>query len=226
MKLYYLTSCYRYEKPQAGRLRELHQFGVEMFGAAEPAADAQIIAVALSAFHRLGLADVGLQLNSIGCPTCRARVPQGAEGVFRPPGRTSCATPASAGWSGIPCGSWTAKARSARPSARARPRSLDYLCEDCRDHFEKVQDYLTAMGIAFDRGSRPSSGAWITTPAPCLSSSLHEPGAQGIVCGGGRYDGLVEEFGGKPTPGLGFGLGLDRILHGCWTPRRWSSPSR
>lgn len=208
VKLYYLTSCYRYEKPQAGRLRELHQFGVEMFGAAEPVADAQVIAMALSAFERLGLEDVGLQLNSIGCPECRKEYHKALKEYFTARKDQLCDTCLSR-LERNPMRILDCKSPQCQEVAKGAPKITDYLCEDCRAHFQKVQEYLTALGVEFEidpglvRGLDYYTRTVFEFPSKSLGFALG---------GGGRYDGLVEEVGGKPTPGLGFGLGLDRIL--------------
>ena len=208
VKLYYLTSCYRYEKPQAGRLRELHQFGVEMFGAAEPLADAQIIVLALSAFKRLGLEDVGLQINSIGCPECRKEYHKALKEYFTERKDQLCDTCLSR-LERNPMRILDCKSPECQEVAKGAPKITDYLCEDCRDHFAKVQEFLTALGIEFEidpglvRGLDYYTRTVFEFPSKSLGFALG---------GGGRYDGLVEEFGGKPTPGLGFGLGMDRIL--------------
>ncbi len=208
VKLYYLTSCYRYEKPQAGRLRELHQFGVEMFGAAEPAADAQIIAMALSAFQRLGLSDVGLQINSIGCPDCRKEYHKALKEYFTARKDQLCDTCLSR-LERNPMRILDCKSPECQEVCKDAPKITDYLCQDCREHFEKVQSYLTALGISFEidpglvRGLDYYTRTVFEFPSKSLGFALG---------GGGRYDGLEEEVGGKPTPGLGFGLGLDRIL--------------
>ena len=208
VKLYYLTSCYRYEKPQAGRLRELHQFGVEMFGAAEPVADAQIIAMALSAFKRLGLEDVGLQLNSIGCPECRKEYHKALKEYFTARKDQLCDTCLSR-LERNPMRILDCKSPECQEVCKDAPKITDYLCEDCKAHFAKVQEFLTALGIEFEidpglvRGLDYYTRTVFEFPSKSLGFALG---------GGGRYDGLVEEFGGKPTPGLGFGLGLDRIL--------------
>ena len=208
VKLYYLTSCYRYEKPQAGRLRELHQFGVEMFGAAEPVADVQVIALALSAFKRLGLEDVGLQLNSIGCPECRKEYHKALKEYFTAHKEELCDTCLSR-LERNPMRILDCKSPECQAVAKDAPKITDYLCEDCQTHFRKVQEYLTAMGVEFEvdpglvRGLDYYTRTVFEFPSKSLGFALG---------GGGRYDGLVEEIGGKPTPGLGFGLGLDRIL--------------
>ena len=208
VKLYYLTSCYRYEKPQAGRLRELHQFGVEMFGAAEPVADAQIIAMALSAFKRLGLEDVGLQLNSIGCPECRKEYHKALKEYFTARKEHLCDTCLSR-LERNPMRILDCKSPECQEVCKGAPKITDYLCGDCKAHFAKVQEFLTALGIEFEidpglvRGLDYYTRTVFEFPSKSLGFALG---------GGGRYDGLVEEFGGKPTPGLGFGLGMDRIL--------------
>ena len=208
VKLYYNTSCYRYEKPQAGRLRELHQFGVEMFGAAEPVADVQVIALALSAFKRLGLEDVGLQLNSIGCPECRKEYHKALKEYFTAHKEELCDTCLSR-LERNPMRILDCKSPECQVVAKGAPKITDYLCEDCQTHFQKVQDYLTAMGVEFEvdpglvRGLDYYTRTVFEFPSKSLGFALG---------GGGRYDGLVEEMGGKPTPGLGFGLGLDRIM--------------
>lgn len=208
VKLYYTDTCYRYEKPQAGRLRELHQFGVEMFGAAEPAADAQVIAMALSGFHRLGLRDVGLQLNSIGCPTCRKEYHKALTEYFTAYKDQLCETCLSR-LDRNPMRILDCKSPVCGEIAKDAPKITDYLCGDCRAHFEQVQKYLTALGIPFEldpglvRGLDYYTRTVFEFPSKSLGFALG---------GGGRYDGLVEELGGNPTPGLGFGLGLDRIM--------------
>lgn len=208
VKLYYVTSCYRYEKPQAGRLRELHQFGVEMFGAAEPVADVQVIALALQAFKRLGLDDVGLQLNSIGCPTCRKEYHKALTEYFSARRDELCETCQSR-LERNPMRILDCKSPVCQEIAAGAPKITDYLCEDCKAHFEKVQELLGALGIEYEldpglvRGLDYYTRTVFEFPSKSLGFALG---------GGGRYDGLVEEIGGKPTAGLGFGLGLDRIL--------------
>ena len=208
VKLYYLTSCYRYEKPQAGRLRELHQFGVEMFGAAEPIADAQLIAMGLSAYHRLGLKNVGVQINSIGCPTCRKEYHKALKEYFSARKDRLCPDCLSR-LDRNPMRILDCKVPSCKEVAAGAPKITDYLCDDCRNHFEKVKSYLTAMGIEYqvDSGLVRGLDYYTRTVFEFPSQSLGF-----ALGGGGRYDGLVEELGGKPTPGLGFGIGLDRTL--------------
>lgn len=208
VKLYYNIPCYRYEKPQAGRLREFHTFGVEMFGAAEPVADAQIIAMALSAFQRLGLQDVGLQLNSIGCPACRAEYRKALTEYFSQYQDKLCDTCLSR-LDRNPMRILDCKSPECQAIAQGAPKITDYLCDDCRAHFTSVQRCLDALGIPYEldpglvRGLDYYTRTVFEFPSKSLGFALG---------GGGRYDGLVEELGGKPTPGLGFGLGMDRIM--------------
>lgn len=208
IKLYYTDTCYRYEKPQAGRLRELHQFGVELFGAAEPVAEAQVISMALSAFGRLGLSDVGVQLNSIGCPECRKEYRKALTEYFSQFKDKLCDTCLSR-LDRNPMRILDCKSPVCQEIAAGAPKTTDYLCEDCRVHFEAVQRYLTLLGIDYEldpglvRGLDYYTRTVFEFPSKSLGFALG---------GGGRYDGLVEELGGKPTPGLGFGMGLDRIL--------------
>lgn len=208
VKLYYCIPCFRYEKPQSGRLREFRTFGVEMFGAAEPAADVQVIALALSAFKRLGLDDVGLQLNSIGCPACRKEYHKALTEYFGAHRDQLCETCLSR-LERNPMRILDCKSPVCGEIAKGAPKITDYLCGDCQEHFGKVQGLLDAVGIPYELDPRLVRGLDYYTrtvfefPSKSLGFALG---------GGGRYDGLVEELGGKPTPGLGFGLGLDRIL--------------
>ncbi|MCI9544728.1 MAG: histidine--tRNA ligase [Acutalibacter muris] len=208
VKLYYNLPCYRYEKPQAGRMREFRTFGVEVFGAAEPLADAQIIAMAMSAFKRLGLEDVGLQLNSIGCPECRREYHKALKDYFTANKDKLCDTCLSR-LDRNPLRILDCKNPECKGLAKDAPVITDYLCADCREHFGKVQEYLTALGIEYEldpglvRGLDYYTRTVFEFPSKSLGFALG---------GGGRYDGLVEEMGGSPTPGLGFGLGMDRIM--------------
>ena len=208
VKLYYNLPCYRYEKPQAGRMREFRTFGVEVFGAAEPLADAQIIAMAMSAFKRLGLEDVGLQLNSIGCPECRREYHKALKDYFTANKDKLCDTCLSR-LDRNPLRILDCKNPECKELAKDAPVITDYLCADCREHFGKVQEYLTALGIEYelDPGQVRGLDYYTRTVFEFPSKSLGF-----ALGGGGRYDGLVEEMGGSPTPGLGFGLGMDRIM--------------
>lgn len=208
VKLYYNIPCFRYEKPQAGRMREFRTFGVEVFGAAEPVADAQLIAMALSAFQRLGLKDVGLQLNSIGCPECRKDYHNALKQYFSSHKDKLCDTCLSR-LDRNPMRILDCKNPECKELAASAPVITDYLCGGCREHFAKVQEYLTALGIAFqlDPGLVRGLDYYTRTVFEFPSQSLGF-----ALGGGGRYDGLVEQIGGNPTPALGFGLGMDRLM--------------
>ncbi len=210
VKLYYLTSCYRYEKPQAGRLREFHQFGVEMFGAEAPVADAEVICLAKSIFDRLGVRNLTLELNSIGCPTCRAKFHQALKEYFEGHRDELCETCLSR-LERNPMRILDCKSPVCSKIAEGAPHILDYLCDDCKEHFEGVQSYLNAAGVEYVVNPTIVRGLdyYNRTVFEFVSNDL---GAQSTVCGGGRYDGLTEQMGGKSMAGLGFGLGMERLM--------------
>lgn len=209
-KIYYLTSCYRYEKPQAGRLREFHQFGVEAFGAGSPAQDAEIIALANEVFNYLGVKNLTLEINSIGCPTCRAAYQKALKAYFENYKSELCET-CKGRLDRNPMRILDCKSPVCSKIAAGAPKILDYLCEDCRAHFDAVQQYLNAMQIDFTVNPEIVRGLDYYTRT-VFEFVSNEIGAQGTVCGGGRYDGLLEELGGKPMPACGFGMGLERLL--------------
>lgn len=209
-KIYYLTSCYRYEKPQAGRLREFHQFGVESFGAGTPAADAEIISLAHAVFRYLGVQNLTLEINSIGCSECRKKFQEALKAYFESCREQLCDTCKSR-LERNPMRILDCKSPVCSEIAAGAPKILDYLCDDCRAHFDAVQKYLQAMDIAFTVNPTIVRGLdyYTRTVFEFVSSEI---GAQGTVCGGGRYDGLLEELGGKPMPACGFGMGIERLL--------------
>lgn len=209
-KIYYLTSCYRYEKPQAGRLREFHQFGVEAFGAASPAQDAEIIALANEVFNYLGVENLTLEINSIGCPTCRAEYQKALKEYFESYKSELCET-CRGRLERNPMRILDCKSSVCSKIAAGAPKILDYLCDDCRAHFDAVQQYLNAMQIDFTVNPEIVRGLDYYTRT-VFEFVSNEIGAQGTVCGGGRYDGLLEELGGKPMPACGFGMGIERLL--------------
>lgn len=220
-KVCYLTSCYRYEKPQAGRLREFHQFGVECFGSASPLADAEIIALAKSLFDTLGVKDLSLEINSIGCPTCRAEYHKALKEYFSSRKDELCDTCKSR-LDRNPMRILDCKSPICHEIAEGAPVVIDYLCDECKEHFENVQKYLKAQNIEYTINPQIVRGLdyYTKTVFEFVSNSI---GAQGTVCGGGRYDGLVEELGGQHTPSLGFAMGIERLLllmeaQGCEFP--------
>lgn len=220
-KVCYLTSCYRYEKPQAGRLREFHQFGVECFGSASPLADAEIIALAKSLFDTLGVKDLSLEINSIGCPTCRAEYHKALKEYFSSRKDGLCDTCKSR-LDRNPMRILDCKSPICHEIAEGAPVVIDYLCDECKEHFENVQKYLKAQNIEYTINPQIVRGLdyYTKTVFEFVSNSI---GAQGTVCGGGRYDGLVEELGGQHTPSLGCAIGIERLMllmeaQGCEFP--------
>lgn len=221
-KVCYLISCYRYEKPQAGRLREFHQFGVECFGTASPLADAEIIALAKSIFDTLGVRDLSLEINSIGCPKCRAEYHKALKEYFASRKDELCDT-CNGRLDRNPMRILDCKSPICHEIAQGAPVVIDYLCDECKEHFEKVQKYLDAQNIEYKINPQIVRGLdyYTKTVFEFVSNSI---GAQGTVCGGGRYDGLVEELGGQHTASLGFAMGLERLMllmeaQGCEFPQ-------
>ena len=221
-KVCYLISCYRYEKPQAGRLREFHQFGVECFGTASPLADAEIIALAKSIFDTLGVRDLSLEINSIGCPKCRAEYHKALKEYFASRKDELCDT-CKGRLDRNPMRILDCKSPICHEIAQGAPVVIDYLCDECKNRFEKVKEYLGVLGIEAVVNPKIVRGLdyYTKTVFEFVSNSI---GAQGTVCGGGRYDGLVEELGGQHTASLGFAMGLERLMllmeaQGCEFPQ-------
>ncbi|QEY35312.1 histidine--tRNA ligase [Caproiciproducens galactitolivorans] len=209
-KLYYFTSCYRYENTQAGRLREFHQFGMEMLGAPSPMADAELISIAKSIFDRLGVRSLRLEINSIGCPDCRAKYYEALKAYFSGYKDQLCET-CLGRLERNPMRILDCKSPICSKIAAGAPRMLDYLCDECKEHFESVKSYLDAVKIEYNVNPAIVRGLdyYTKTVFEFVSGDL---GAQSTVCGGGRYDGLVEEMGGQHLPALGFGLGMERLI--------------
>ena len=210
LRVSYLTSCYRYEKPQAGRLREFHQFGVECFGTSAPVADAQLILFAKQIFDMLGIDNISLEINSIGCKKCRAKYYEALKEYFKSKVDTVCDTCIQR-LEKNPMRILDCKNPECQDIAKDSPVILDYLCEECKEHFEKVKEYLDLNDVKFKVNPRIVRGLdyYTKTVFEFVSDNI---GAQGTVLGGGRYDGLVEELGGKPTPALGFAMGIERLM--------------
>lgn len=209
-KVSYVTSCYRYEKPQAGRLREFHQFGIECYGTDSPAADAEVIALGNEIFGFLGIEEIRLEINSIGCPECRKNYHAALKEYFTARADELCPT-CQERLERNPMRILDCKSPICKEIADGAPVILDYLCDDCREHFDKVKSYLDAMLISYEVNPRIVRGLdyYTRTVFEFVSDSI---GAQGTVCGGGRYDGLIEELGGGHVPALGFAMGLERLL--------------
>ena len=209
-KICYVTSCYRYEKPQAGRLREFHQFGIECFGAPVATADAEVISVAALAFENLGIKNLRLEINSIGCPTCRAKYTEALKEYFGSKQADLCET-CRGRLDRNPMRILDCKSPICSAIAEKAPTVLDYICDDCRNHFEQVKAHLDGLGIAYTVNPKIVRGLdyYTRTVFEFISNDL---GAQSTLCGGGRYDGLIEQVGGQPTAALGFGMGLERLM--------------
>ena len=210
IKASYFVSCYRYEKPQAGRLREFHQFGIEEYGTQAPAADAEIICLAQSVLDRLGLSQVHLEINSIGCPECRARYNQALKEYFTQYKDRLCPTCLTR-LEKNPMRLLDCKSPEDKEIAKDAPKITDYLCEECEAHFTEVKKYLDAAGVEYTVNPTIVRGLdyYTKTVFEFVTDCI---GAQGTVCGGGRYDGLIEELGGKHMPSLGFAMGMERLL--------------
>lgn len=209
-KVYYILSCFRHENVQAGRLREFHQFGCEMVGSASPRADAEVISLAKSVLDRVGLQNIVLNINSIGCPECREKYRQALREYFEPHKDELCRT-CQERLDKNPMRLLDCKSAEDQAIAKDAPVILDYLCDDCKAHFEKLKEHLTDMNIEYSINPRIVRGLDYYTRT-VFEFITTEIGAQGTVCGGGRYDGLIEELGGAKTPSLGFGMGLERLL--------------
>lgn len=209
-KFCYILNCYRYEKPQAGRWREFQQFGVEMLGAAHPSADAEIISLANEIFAFLGVENLRLELNSIGCPECRKNYHNALKEYFEAKKENLCPTCLER-LGKNPMRILDCKSPICKEISEGAPAILDYICDDCSAHFESVKKYLDKMNIEYIVNPRIVRGLdyYTRTVFEFVSTDI---GAQGTVCGGGRYDGLVEELGGPHIPSLGFGLGTGRLL--------------
>ncbi|HCC34918.1 MAG TPA: histidine--tRNA ligase [Ruminococcaceae bacterium] len=210
VKVYYVGGCYRYEKPQSGRLREFHQFGIECFGAASAGADAEVIAVADRLLKRLSLKNIELKINSIGCPVCRAEYNAALTAYFEQHLGSLCPTCIER-LERNPMRILDCKSPICSEIAAGAPTTLEHLCGECAEHFESVKKYLTAMEIPFTVDPRIVRGLdyYTKTVFEFVSGDL---GAQSTVCGGGRYDGLISQLGGPDTPSLGFAMGLERLL--------------
>ncbi|MCL2693802.1 MAG: histidine--tRNA ligase [Oscillospiraceae bacterium] len=208
LKLFYFTSCFRYEAPQSGRLREHRQFGVEFYGATKPLADAEVICLANDVLTRLGIKNTHLEINSIGCPECRAEYKKELITFYK--GQQMCGL-CSERLERNPLRLLDCKNDSCREINKNAPVITKYVCETCEVHFGAVKSALDALGAAFVENPRLVRGLdyYTNTVFEFKSDSL---GAQDTICAGGRYDGLIEEIGGGKVAGLGFGMGLERLI--------------
>lgn len=206
LKMWYNVPCFRYENKQKGRLREFHQFGVEAFGSKGPEIDAEVVTLAITFLNKVGLKDLSVNINSIGCPECRKKYSEALRDYLRPKYDEFCDT-CKGRFERNPLRILDCKSEICQELAKGAPRLLDYICDECREHFESFKKALANMGVDYkiDSGIVRGLDYYTKTVFEIISGPF-------TVCGGGRYDGLVEEFGGDPTPAIGFGLGIERLL--------------
>ncbi len=209
-KLSYIIPCFRYEKPQSGRLREFHQFGIECFGASSPATDAEVISLAYMFLKELKLTGIELNINSIGCPVCKKEYNEKLRNYFEKYKGDLCLTCLER-LGKNPMRIIDCKSEVCSSIAKDAPKMIDHLCGECSEHFAAVRTALDNMGIAYKVNPDIVRGLdyYTKTVFEFVSDAL---GAQSTVCGGGRYSGLVEELGGKPADGIGFAAGLERLI--------------
>ena len=210
LKVCYIGGCYRYEKPQAGRLREFHQFGVECVGASAPNADAEVIALAKQVLDNIGIEKISLEINSIGCPECRKNYQNALKEYFRANIDTLCGT-CKDRLERNPMRILDCKSPICKELCENAPVVIDYLCDECEEHFTAVKKHLDAANIKYTVNPHIVRGLdyYTRTVFEFVSGDI---GAQSTVCGGGRYDGLIGQMGGQPTASLGFAMGIERLM--------------
>ena len=209
-KMYYITPVFRYEKPQAGRLREHHQFGIEYYGAYSPSADVEVMMLAKAIFDKFGVGNLVLNINSIGCPTCRKEYNSALKSYLGSRLNDMCPT-CRERFEKNPLRILDCKEEGCRAITKDAPSVIDYLCDDCKAHHESVCRQLDALGVNYVVNPHIVRGLdyYTRTVFEFISSNI---GAQGTVCAGGRYNNLVEQVGGKSCPAVGFGMGIERLL--------------
>jgi histidyl-tRNA synthetase len=210
VKLYYIAPIFRYERPQAGRFRQHHQFGCEAFGEADPALDTEVIDMAWNFIGSLGLKNLTLQLNSIGCKQCRPEYLKALLAYYRSCNRELCPE-CNARLDRNPLRLLDCKKPQCQEVSAGAPKSVDYLCPDCKEHFNKLTGYLNILGLPFNINHCLVRGLDYYTRTVFEIQPAIE-GSQSTLGGGGRYDNLIEELGGKPTPAIGFGSGIERMI--------------
>lgn len=209
-KMFYITPVFRYERPQAGRFREHHQFGVEVFGAMDASVDAEVINLAMNIYESFGIKNLELRINSIGCPKCRDEYNKILKEYLRSRLDKLCAT-CQGRFDRNPLRIIDCKSDTCQSQLTDVPLMLEYICEECNDHFETLKKYLEAAGLKYTVDPRIVRGLDYYTKT-AFEIITDEAGKKGTICGGGRYDKLVEDCGGPSTPGVGFGMGLERTL--------------
>ena len=209
-KLFYIGPMFRYDRPQAGRLRQFHQFGIEAIGPAGPSVDAETIAVAVHFFESLGLSGLKLMINSVGCPKCRPQYRVALQDFLRDKQSDLCQDCQSR-FERNPMRILDCKEEKCNRLSVGAPQMVDCLCDECSAHFAGLRQFLQVAGIEYTLNPRLVRGLdYYTKTAFEIQYPLL--GAQSAVCGGGRYDGLIEECGGPSTPGIGFAIGMERVV--------------
>ena len=205
-KMFYFTDCFRYEKMQKGRLRQFHQYGIEVFGSQEASIDAEIISLVMRSLDEFGIKGISLNINSLGCPSCRAKYNEALKEYLKSNYDDLCET-CKTRFEKNPMRIIDCKEKKCKEIVKNAPIILDFICDECKEHFEKLKNYLTAMGIEYNVDPQ------IVRGLDYYSKTVFEVIKDGLtIFGGGRYDYLVEEIGGPKTPAMGFGLGLERLL--------------
>ncbi|HZO28888.1 MAG TPA: histidine--tRNA ligase [Chloroflexota bacterium] len=221
VKLFSLITAFRYDRPQAGRYREFRQFDIEAIGDEDPLIDAEVIGVLWRFLEELGLRDLTIQLNSIGDPVCRPEYVKALVAYYEPHEAELCAD-CRRRLHTSPLRLLDCKKPGCQPLADNAPRTIDFLCKPCEEHFSALQGYLEVMGLPYELTPRLVRGLDYYTRT-VFEVVPPKTGSQAAIGGGGRYDGLAEILGGKPTPGVGFAAGMDRIIlnmreQGCSLP--------
>ena len=211
VKLYYISPIFRYDRPQAGRYRQHYQFGCEAIGEGDPAIDAEVIDMAWRFYRSLGLANISLQLNSIGCKVCRPQYLDALKSYYQTVSRPSCAPTAKQDWIKTRCACSTANRRPAGTLRRTPPAASTIFAPTAPPILRNCRTYLGLLGIPFSINHRLVRGLDYYTRT-VFEIQPEDEGGQSAIGGGGRYDGLIEELGGKPTPALGFAAGIERII--------------
>lgn len=205
-KLFYITPCFRYEKAQKGRYRQFHQYGIEMFGSEKPSIDAEVMALAMTILKKIGLKGLSLNINNLGCPKCRPKYNEALKKFLEENYEGLCPT-CKTRFEKNPMRILDCKEHKCKEITKNAPIILDYICEECSDHFSKVKEYLDILGIEYniDPGIVRGLDYYTKTIFEILNSDF-------TVCGGGRYDKLIGEIGGPETPAVGFGMGIERLI--------------
>ncbi len=205
-KLYYMIPCFRYENVQKGRLRQFHQYGVEVFGSKEPSMDAEVISLAMEALKNLGLKSLSLNINNLGCPNCRPKYNEALKKYLEENYDNLCNV-CKTRFEKNPMRILDCKEKTCKEITKNAPIILDYICDECDSHFTEVKRYLDALNIKYtiDPGIVRGLDYYTKTIFEILNDDF-------TVCGGGRYDRLIEEIGGPEMPAVGFGLGLERLI--------------